>query len=238
MKYVRNPDLVRKSFAVNDAGQLIAKSACKIQIPIRFKDKGLAEIGIRTFTYGFFPIILSTGEYLINNVTALIELTPDSVTTCTIDEVEYYEFHFEKNSCVFKNMDVLKSGALMFNIFDEFIFLGKLPWYAEYEDVAKMFDTALKFAGSEIGNFPEVMEFIISMICRSKDDLSKYLRTRLTDYKQVELGKVAYVPLKSVYYSVNSTLNKIAGSYMSQGIDSAIVCPTTSTGTIERILRA
>lgn len=205
---------------------------------MRFKDKGLAEVGIQTFSYGFFPIILSTGEYMVISACAMIELCPDKVTTLTIGDVEYYEFHFDKHAAVFKTMDVIKNGAMMFNVFDEFVFLGKVPWYAEYDDIGKLFDTAKLLAGSGVGDFPEAVEFIAAMITRSKGKLSEYLRILLKDYSQTEADKIAYVPLKSVYYSVGSTLNKIAGSYMQQGIDSAIVAPNTSSGKIEQILRA
>ena len=238
MKYKRNPEYAKGQLAVNSAGQLICKSECQIHIPIRFKDKGLAEVGIRTFAYGFFPIIFGTGDYCVINVTALIELEPGKTTSTVIDDVEYYVFHFAKNAVVFKTMDVLKNGGVMFNVFDEFVFLGKIPWYAHYDDIGKLFDTSIEYAGSGVGEFPEVIELIASMIGRKAGKLSEYARVGITSYDQTSDEKVAFVPLKSVHYSVTNTLNKLAGSYMSAGIDSAIVAPNTSSGKIETILRA
>lgn len=238
MKYIRNPEKVRSQLVKNSGGQIICKSACKIQVPIRYKDKGLAEIGIRTFAYGFFPIILTTGEYTVMNVTSMIELAPTSVTTCTINDVEYYEFNFDANTAVIKTTNVLKSGELMLKVFDEFVFLGKIPWFADYNDVGKLFDTAKKYSGSGVGQNLEVIEFLASMLSRTKKDRTKYLRTEVKSYDETIAGHVSYVPLKSVYYSVNSTLNKLAGSYMRAGIDSAIVAPSTEVENIEKILRA
>ena len=238
MKLVRKPEAVLPQLVKNNGNQVICKSACKIQVPARFKDKNLAEIGIRTFVYGFFPIILSTGEYAVLNVNSKVELNPSSTITLMIDGVEYYEFSFEANSVLFKNTYVIKDESLMFSVFDEFVFLGKVPWYAEYSDIGKLFDTAKKHGGSNVAQNPEVIEFIASMIGRRKDDKMKYLRTTVNSYEETKSDKVSYVPLKSVYYSVNSTLNKLAGSYMSAGIDRAIVAPSTNVEKIESILRA
>lgn len=238
MAYVRKPEVVLQQLVKNSGNQVICKSGCKIQVPMRFKDKNLAEVGIRTFVYGFFPIILSTGEYAVVNVNSKIELAPSSTITTMVDGVEYYEFNFLPNSVLFKNTFVLKDESMMFNVFDEFVFLGKIPWYAEYNDIGKLFDTAKKYGGSNVAQTPEVIEFIASMVGRRKDDKTKYLRTTVNSYDETKSARVAYVPLKSVYYSVNSTLNKIAGSYMSAGIDSAIVAPSTNVEKIESILRA
>lgn len=238
MKLIRKPDVVLQQLVKNSANQVICKTACKIQVPLRYKDKNLAEVGIRTFVYGFFPIILSTGEYAVINVNSKVELSPSTTITTMIGGVEYYEFSFPPNSVIFKNTYVLKDESMMFNVFDEFVFLGKIPWFAEYNDIGRLFDTAKKHGGSNVAQTPEVIEFIASMIGRRKDDKTKYLRTTVNSYEETKSDKVAYVPLKSVYYSVNSTLNKLAGSYMSAGIDSAIVAPSTTVENIESILRA
>lgn len=238
MKLVRKPEVVLQQLAKNSANQVICKVACKVQVPLRFKDKNLAEVGIRTFVYGFFPIILSTGEYAVMNLTSKVELAPSTTITTMVDGVEYYEFSFLPGSILFKNTYVLKDESMMFSVFEEFVFLGKVPWYAEYDDIGKLFDTAKKHGGSNVAQTPEVIEFIASMIGRRKDDKTKYLRTTVKSYDETKSDKVAYVPLKSVYYSVNSTLNKLAGSYMSAGIDSAIVAPSTTVENIESILRA
>lgn len=237
-KYKRDAGKVLANLKVTPTGQVITTKPCKIQVPVRFTEIGLGEIGINTYAYGLFCIISETGEYSVCNVNAILQLEPYKQSLVTINEVDYYEFHFEAGSVVIKTTDLIKQEALLYRIFNEFIFNGKVPWYVEYDDLGKLFDSAKHHAGSNVAQNLEVIEFIASMITRSSKDRRIYIRNSIKSLNELTLENIAYVPLKSVFYSVNSTLNKIAGSYVNDGIASALVNQSTSAGKIERILRA
>lgn len=237
--YKRSPEAVLSQLVENQADQVITKKACKIQVPIRYAEIGLGQIGINTFIYGLFALIMiDTGEYTVCNVNAMVEINPSKLMITTIDEVDYHEFYFEPGQVVIKTTNLVKRDTMMYNVLDEFILKGKVPWYVEYDDLGSLFDTSKYHANSDIAANPEVIEFIASMITRSKDDRTKYIRTVAKSYKDTALDKISYVPLQSIYYSVNSTVNKLAGSYFSEGVKSALVNPTDRVDKIERILRA
>lgn len=239
MKLKRNADAVREKIVVNAAKQLICKEACSIHLPVRFTSRKLGQIGTLTFAYACFPLILDgTGEYGVFNTNALIELNPFKTTEIEIDGTEYYQFSFQPGQVVFKTIEVVRRENVLFNIFDELIFKGKIPWYVEYEDLASLTILAHKYAGSKIGANPEVMELLASIVTRDATDRSKYIRHVAVDYAGVDSKKTAYVPLMSVYWSVNSTVNKLAGAYFSDGVISAIVKPTDRVEKMESILRA
>lgn len=233
----RDSGAVLSQLVENKSGQILTRVPCKIQVPVRFSTVGLGQVGIDTFIYGCFPIMLQTGEYSICNINALVEISPFKVIIVNINDVPYHEFYFEANSAVIKTSSVVRRDTLLYNVFDEFIFKGKVPWYIEYEDMGKLFDTAKSHADSNIGQNLEVIEFIAAMVSRSKDDRTKYIRTVAEKYSDVAIDKVDYVPLNSVFYSVNSTINKLSGSYFSDGVTSALVNPTSDVSTIESILR-
>lgn len=240
-KYKRNAEAVLSQLVENNSGQVVCKTDCRIQIPTRFSETavGLAEIGINTYTYGMFAIIRNdTNEYAVCNIAALVELNPFKVSLVTIDEVDYHEFYFEAGQVVIENTSLVKRDLLMYNIMDEIIFKGKIPWYMDYEDLGKMFDTAKYHANSNVGQNLETIEFITSMVTRSKQDRSKYIRAVGNSFKDFSLDKIEYVPLKSVFYSVNSTVNKLIGSYFTDGVTSALVKKTDKVQKIESILRA
>lgn len=238
-KYKRNPEAVKKQLVETASGSIITKVDCKIQIPRRFIDRGLGEAGINTFAYGCFPIILTnTNEYSILNITALVELDPSKTIPIEINEEEYIEFYFDANSTVIKSTTIIRRDTMMFNVFDEFIFKGKVPWYVDYTDLGKLFDTSEVFGNSKVGQNPEVIEFIASMITRPRTDYTKYLRTTAKSYEDTYSDKIGYVPLSSVYYAVNSTVNKIAGAYFQEGVTSALVTPSKEVQKVESILRA
>jgi hypothetical protein len=237
MKYTRS-SACKVNLVDNGKGQILTKQNCKIQVPFRYSTRGLGEVSVDTRIYGCFPVIFENGQYTLCNVTSVIEINPFKTSVVLIDEVEYHQFEFRAGDVVIKNTEVVRDDLLMYNIFDEFIFKGKIPWYMGYDDLGKLFDTAASHAGSNVGDNYEVIELIASMVTRSKEDRSKYIRSVAETYADVSDGKIDYVPLSSVFYSVNSTVNKIAGSYFTDGVVSALVVPTAKVDKIESILRA
>jgi hypothetical protein len=166
-----------------------------------------------------------------------MELNPFKTSIVLVDEIEYHLFEFNAGDVVVKNTTVVRDDLLMYNIFDELIFKGKIPWYVGYKDLGKLFDTAQANAGSSVGSSYEVIELIASMVTRDTNDRSKYIRFVAQSYADITSDKIDYVPLSSIFYSVNSTVNKVAGSYFTDGVVSALVTPTTKVDSIEKILR-
>jgi hypothetical protein len=238
VRYRRNAPAVHAALAENKDNQVIAKEPCRIQAPVRFFEVNLGQIGIITSIYGFFALILETGEYAVMNANAIMEINPYKQTIVTIDDIDYYEFYFDKGDVVIKTTELVKRETLLFNVFDEEIFKGKVPWYAEYEDMGKIFDSAQYHAGSRVADTPEVIEALASIICRDAKDRSMQIRLKAQTYDDVSAEKISFVALKSIYYSVDSTVNKLAGSYFTEGLVSALVNPSNRVEKVESILRA
>ncbi len=236
MELKRNPTEVLKVLKTID-NKLVTMKHCKVQIPERFVDIGLGQIGVDTFTLGCIAIILDDGSYATMVVTSILELDPYKTIKVDIRGVSYYEFYFEEGDAVIKNLDLIRNDDISYLIFNEFIFQGKIPWYMGYLDICKLFDTAKEYAGSNVGESQETIEFIASIVARSSKDRSKYIRTTISRYNELDGDNVAFVPLMSVLYSVKSTLNKLSGSYFSDGVTSAIVNPSETSSDIERIVR-
>lgn len=181
-------------------------------------------------------MINETGRYTVRNINALIELNPNKTEVVKIGSVDYHQFEFDAYQVMIKTSNIIKRDNIIYNIFDEFLFKGKVPWYLEYEDLGKLLDTAKKFANSDVGKNQDVIEFIVSMIARTSNDRTINIRHILNNYK--DLHDISYVPLSSVFYSVNTTINKLSGSYFNDGIVSALVKKTDDISEIEKILRA
>jgi hypothetical protein len=216
---------------------IIAKVGLSIQIPVRFREIELAQIGASTFVYGLFAIILDTGEYALCNVNAYVELGPTAVDIVQVDDVDYYNFHFEPGQVVIKTKELIARANLIYKAIEEFVFKGKVPWYIDYEDMGKLFDTANFHAKSKAEFLPSVTEFMAAYAARSKGDRIKYIREVATNYAGFDKKYLEWVPLRSVYWSAPGTVNKLAGAYFSDGVVSALVNPSERTEKIERILR-
>lgn len=217
---------------------VITKAALTVQFPVRFKEVELAKISANTFAYGLMALILETGEYALFNVNALVELGPAPVEISEIEGVEYFSFRYQPGDVVIKTKDLVCRSSLIYKAIEEFVFKGKVPWYLDYEDMGKIFDTAKKHANTSATILPSIVEFMASYIARSKADRTRYLREVAKTPSDYARDKLTWVPLRSVYWSAPGTVNKLAGAYFQDGVVSAIVNPSDTVPKIESILRA
>lgn len=238
MKLVRNAGKVLAALVDLPGKPVIAKEAISIQLPVRYSEVELCMVGETTYAYGLFSMILETGEYALMNVNAYLELGPAQTEIVSVDETEYYTFHFQPGDVVFKTKELVCRASLIYKAIEEFVFKGKIPWYVDYEDMGKLFDTAKKHAKTSANILPSVVEFMAAYIARSKNDRIKFIRESAKTYDDVARSKLDWVPMRSVYWSAPGTVNKLAGAYFSDGVVSALVNPSEKTEKIEGILRA
>ena len=238
MAFIRDPEKIKACLKELPDGQLLTTQPCRIQVPVRFSEIGLAQLGIETYIFGIYALILNDNSYAVSNVNAMIKIKPSKTITVTIDDKDYHEFYFEANETVIVNVNAVKRDELMYNVFNELFFQGKVPWYITYNDLGKIFDTAAYHAGSNVAENYAVIELISSLVARSPKDRTKYFRTIVDNEMSLKTNKAEFIPLMSVYYAATNTLNKIAGSYFSEGIVSSLVTPTKNVERIERLLRS
>lgn len=238
MNFKRNPEKVRNEVVVNSGGQLIAKSACRIHTPVRFVEKDLSRVGVRTYVFGWLPIILDSGDYMVMNVCARVETTPTSYTMVEIDGTDYYEFYYEAGSVIFPTDNVVQDDKIIYFIIDEMIFQAKKPWYMDYNDLGCLLDSSKHYADSRAAAVLEVIELATSVIARLKGNEEKYLRHEIDTLKDKLLEHADFIPLTSVHLTVTGTVNRIAGNYFEPAIEGALVTPSKKTDTVEQILRA
>lgn len=238
MKRIRNAGKVLSQLVDLPGQPVVTKSNLMIHIPVRFNEIGLASIGASVFVYGLFAIILETGEYALCNVNALVELKPSLIETITIDDVEYYQFRFYAGDTVIQTKELVCRSSLIFTAIEEFVFKGKIPYYVGYDDMGKLFDTAKKHSRTSANILPSVMEFMAAYVARDRQDRTKFIRETAKTYEDFQLKKMDWVPLRSVYWSAPSTVNKLAGAYFNDGVVSALVHPSERTEKIEQILRS
>lgn len=234
----RDPQAVRAVLQTTPSGAVVTTAPCRIQIPERYVDRNLASIGIETYLYGIYAMLLEDDRYAISVTHAMLKITPFKSLKIKIGEVPYYEFHFPAKSIVFPATEVVKRNVFIFDVLDEFMFQGKIPWFLDYTDVGRLFDTAKEFATSSIASSPETIELLASMIARTSTDRMQYYRNSLPDDPKASIPPPAYIPFKSVFYAATNTLNKLAGNYFQQGVVSALVTPTEDVQRLEQLIRA
>ncbi len=231
----RDPGFVLSKLKETATGSVITTVDAKIQIPERFSKKKMLFVGEETFAVGIFAIIIGD-KYAVMNVNSMININPATTNIVTVNGSNYYEFGFPAGSVLIKNTTVVKDDFLIYNIFDELLSNGNVPWYMTYEDMAKIYSTAREYAASKIGDNTTVIHLLVSILARNREDRMKYYRHQLRTYKDLDISP-SFVPLKSVMYIASNTLNKFAGSYFSEAIVSALVYPADKVEKIETLLR-
>lgn len=228
------PDVVKRLKQVDAV--VFTTQDCTIEVPSRFMERDLGDIGERILVYGLFAIIFNDGKYKVLNVCAKVELFPYQFEKVMVDDTEYYRFGFKKDTPVFSRT-VVRNDLLMYEAFDEFFFKGKLPWYVNHEMKSKVFDTASSHANSNVASNAQAMEFAISLTSRDNRDRTKLIRQTATSLADFDKYGTT-VPMASVYYGIKSPLNKITGSYFREGIVSSLVNPVDKADRVEQVLRA
>jgi hypothetical protein len=236
-KLIRDPSKVRAAVKELPDGRLVAVKPVKIYIPSRFTERGLAEIGIKTYIVGIYAIVLDDTHYGVSSINAQLQITPTSTMKVMINEEEYYEFSFDAGSVITPSVQLVKKDTLVYRIYDEIISKGRVPWYLDYLDLGRLFDTAEYHAGARIGKNHEVTELIVSLIARNAKDRHQYYRAVPKSLDDMKKNPPAYIPLRSVIYAPTNTTNKLAGSYFSEGLVSALVSPAERVERIEGLLR-
>ena len=235
---VRDRKRVLDSLSVRPDRSVITKTGCTIYFPTRFVDRSLAEIGVSNLCIGLFPIVIEEKYYSLVSVNSMIHLEPSEITKTSYEDTEYYELHFPRASVVIQSLTFVKDDVVLYRLYDELFSKGKIPWYIGYEDLGKLYDTAAKFAGSSVGSNPEVIQLLTSLITRNKYDRAEYYRTVVKNRRDLVDNPPVFIPLKSVFWAATNTVNKLAGSYFSDGVTSALLNPSSRVEPIEAILRA
>lgn len=201
-----------------------------IIIPSRYREVNMAQYGSDNKIYGIYALVVGN-YYTVSNINGMVSVDPYKITQIKYDDVSYDVLIFQPESTIIKTLKIVKQEALIYNVFDNFLIKGKIPFYIEYQDILKLFDTAKEHAGSRIGENIRIIELITSILARNPTNPNEYYRT-------INKGKPFYVGFNSVQSGTMTSMNKILGAYSGEGVISSIVSPTEGkTQDIERFLR-
>jgi hypothetical protein len=218
-------------------GSLIALKPMYVQIPVRFSERMLAYVGKTATIIGICAFVTADGFYGVSLINAMFNLKPSKTEIISIDGVGYYNFHFDAGDTVLEFTDLVKNDKLVFRIYDELMSKGNVPWYIDYLGMGSLFDTANKHAGAPIGEEQEVTQLLASMLSRDNTNRKIYYRQTLKSMDDLKVKRPAFISLRSIQFSATNTVDKLAGSYFTVGLTSALVSPTTRVENIDNILR-
>jgi hypothetical protein len=236
-KLIRNPDRVLECLRELEDTSVVAIKPVRIYIPTRFAERNLASVGADTWIVGICATVTEDGFYSTSLINAMWRIEPTSTEKVVFDEDEYFEFYFEPGARVISTTNLVKTDTLVYRIYDEIISKANIPWYINYVDLGRLFNTAKYHAGTNVGENNVITEMIVSIIARNELDRHVGFRNSLFTIEDMETMIPAYVPMRSVTYAASNTTNKLAGNRFADGLVSALNTPTTRVEALEDLLR-
>lgn len=200
-------------------------------IPERYTTFKFCAIEEDVSVFGIFDLKINDSEWTGFIIPNIITLAPNEIDTVTLDEERYIHCTFYKGDVFMKSRTVIKNKFLIIKMFKEFIGYGNIPRFITYDNCHKLFATVKSMAGMDLNLEPAVMEMVWAFLYRLSDDLR--IQARFGTPKQ----KKEFISLRNVTYAPDSTTAKIFGSYMSDGLNSALVNPNEENKPLEDIMR-
>lgn len=236
-QFIRDAARVHKALDETAERSVVCNRPVKMYIPARFPQRDLAVFEDEIVLVGICAIVLDDVYFMSSMICAPIRTEPTLVNTVVIDDVEYLELQYEPGDRVISSLDLVKIDNLMYRIYDEIIAKGRVPWYLNYDDLGKLFNTSRKHAGVTVGSTPAVMEIISSTICRDPNDLKRYYRQVVETKEEIAQNPPTIIPLRNVSYGATNAIAKITGSRSDEGMTAAMVNPADRVERTELILR-
>ncbi|AHI60318.1 hypothetical protein RAY_168 [Erwinia phage vB_EamM_RAY] len=236
-KLTRNKDKVRANLVKLDDNSVVAKGGCKIYIPGRYVNKGLAGIGDTIWTVGIFTIVTDSGFYCTALGPATITLDPTDIRQVKVDGNPYYEFSFEPGATVIQSTIVGKNDRLIGPLFNEFLINGNVPYGFNLLDLIKLFKLSQKYCGFTMGTNNQIFEAIVNIVARDSKDLNKLYRYTVNSLDEIYTNPPTIIGLRNAAKTSTNTVAKLVGSYFADGLVSALINPSDRVEGVEEILR-
>lgn len=222
-----------KYFKVNNIGEVIfTGDKLDILIPARYEDKGLTVIQADISTVGIFEIVINDTIRAGMFMPGFITIKPSGIDYITEGDDRYIKASLVKNDVFMVTTEVVKDESLSYKIWQEFVYLGAIPKWMSYTDVAKLFVTLQDITGIRFGVPLVVFEIIVSHLARTEDDID--LEYRLTDMSKPP----KFIPLHTVSHAATSVTARIIGSYFKDALNVSMIQEHATQSDLEDILRA
>lgn len=230
----RNPDRVHQALETTNDGSVIAKKACAIYLPQRWRNKDLVHIANEIYITAIYALVVENSDYAISVVNTMIQVDPNTINEVVIDGTNFLEMVFDPGDRVFVNTEVIVNQKLLYSIFDEIVANGNVPAFMDYLDLGRLFETAKSFGDTQLAATPTILHMLLSMIARDPDDKMRYFRQISTGN---DLEQVSYVSLQSSIYGPTNTTARMMGANFSDNLNAAMIHPSEQQEDIEDILR-
>jgi len=233
----RDAEAVKAACKEGTNGSIVALKPSKLIFPERFLEKNLATIGLRSYVVGCFAHVVEDRHYAVFLATAMVEVKPSAIATIKIDGDSYVEMGFEPGDTLLVAQEAIEDKLLTYQIYNELISKGHMPWYMHYDDRIKLLFTANALAGVNLLSNHAMLELNAAAISRDPKDINRFYRHAVESYAQADRDTPISISLMNVSYGTTNAASRLMGAYWEQGLNSELANPSTQVENVERLLR-
>ncbi len=234
---VRDPKKIKAVLKEKD-NTLLTTTGCKIYIPKRYIERKMAVVGAEIQIVGILTIVVEDKYYSVMRVPSMLTIQPSEILADKVLDEDYLVFSFDPGAVVISNLNIVMNIFLIYDIYNEIIAKGHVPWSFTYEDLGKLFADSKKYTGDQLSRTNVILEMIASTVSRNPKNLMEFYRHQIQTEEAEKAINPKFIPFRSVLYGANNTTAKLLGAYFDDSLISALVNPSERTEGVETILRS
>ena len=199
-------------------------------VPTHYETYSLLRIEKCVSALGIFDME-ADGTKIGIQLHAAIEMAPSEIDDVTIDGEGFKKLTFFKGDKFMVRTDVVKVDMMCYYIWKEFIGLGRLPKYVDYDNIFHIFDDLKEVTGKGIDASHTLLEVVYQHLYRDKDDIDKL-------YRLTNMNKPARrLQMRDISQVAQSTHSRVFGAYSADGLNMALNNQNTKNNEFEDMYR-
>lgn len=237
-KLTRDADAIKRAIHHDKKGSVaVAKEPLKIYMPKRWLEGAMASLDDKLNTLCCLGVVVGD-KWAKLEANTIIELLPHNVNELTIEGEVYFELSYEAGDIISPNTNAVVKDQLVYHVYYNFESMGKTPWYVKHTDLPQIYDTSEYHAGVSLHANHAILEAFSASRMRDPNDLTKYFRYSINSQEEYLNKVAAIIPLNSVELGADTTISKLIGSNLEEGIQSAMSTETQTAEDMDLLLRA
>lgn len=252
-RLVRDGSVIHEMLVELPDHSIITKKGCKIYIPARYAEQRLAHISNEIFIFGIFAIVVDNGTpavgistdlsaapsrvYGVSNACTMLNIAPGAQRVVKSRDQSYYEFSFDPGTTLIKNSYAVMDDTLPYQMYREFIEMGKVPEFFSYEDMANIFISVVDLAGVKLGASEAILSAIASSVIKDPEELRRSFAFVINEIDEQLKHRYSVVPFRDVQLGATNNTAKLMGSFSDLATSSMLVNPSTRSEPMEELLR-
>lgn len=221
-------------FKVQGTTLVFTGKQLEVFVPKRYEMHNALTVTDTVKTVGFFDMVINGTIETGMQWAAMITMKPSTMETVQLGKESFLKLTFVQGDTFLTDTRYVRSTRIAYVLFYEMGYGGHIPKFVMNGKTGTIYDYISHVTGLYFNANHAILEMIESQLERDVNDISKLWRLTNRSKKPTRLG------LQAVAQLTQSTTGKLSGSYIKQGLESALAHSQDATiiSDIEETLRA